>query len=210
MLTAERLTLVRGHHRLAPAISFELPAGQALQVQGDNGSGKTTLLRTLCGLRPAFSGAVSWQRAALPGAGAALQGELAYIGHEDALHGELTARENLDVLMRVSGEPQPARAVDRALEAAGIDPQRSLPLHSLSRGQRRRVALARLALTRRRLWVLDEPFEALDASSRTALVQRLCAHLLGGGLAVVTCHSDPCLPTESTQHLTLAPTTMAL
>lgn len=203
MLQGHDLTLVRGGCCLARGLNFELRAGQALWVQGPNGSGKTTLLRTLCGLRPVQRGQVSWRGQALPGAGDSLREEVAFVGHRDGLHDDLSAHENLQVALSLGGEPAAPKAVDAALDAAGLAAVRRLPARHLSQGQRRRAALARLRLTRKRLWVLDEPLAALDAAARDELSSALLRHLAGGGLAVFTCHSDSWSHIDSIQRLCL-------
>ncbi|AKJ28315.1 cytochrome c biogenesis heme-transporting ATPase CcmA [Caldimonas brevitalea] len=203
MLGVRDLALVRGERRLASGLQFDLPAGRALRIAGANGSGKTTLLRTLCGLRPARGGQVLWNGVPLPRAGDALREELVCLGHHDGLHEDLTAAENLQVLMSLGGEAVTPGAIAAALATAGLQGQQYLPVRSLSQGQRRRAALARLALTRKRLWVLDEPLAALDAEGRAAFIATLQRHLLGGGLAVFTCHADSWSHTESIQCLSL-------
>ena len=203
MLSASDLVLVRGNTCIAADVGFDLPAGRALFVSGDNGCGKSTLLRVLCGLQPPYAGTVRWRGQPMPAAAHALRHSLLHVGHDDALHLDLTARENLQLLAQLGGEPHTPQAVLHALDLAGLVQQADLPARSLSRGQRRRVALARLALSRKPLWLLDEPLAALDAPAAGVIQGWLHAHLLRGGAAVVTCHSDPWLPTESTQLLRL-------
>jgi len=203
MLSASGIVLVRGNTCIAAGIDFELAAGGALFVSGDNGSGKSTLLRALCGLQRPYAGELRWRGQPLAADGQTLRRELLHVGHDDALHPDLTPLENVQLLERLAGGSPARHAVAQALDVAGLAAQMHLPLRCLSRGQRRRVALARLALSRKPLWVLDEPLAALDDAAVDVIRGWLQAHLMGGGLAVVTCHSDPWLPTESTQLLRL-------
>ncbi|MCW7537906.1 cytochrome c biogenesis heme-transporting ATPase CcmA [Aquabacterium sp. A7-Y] len=203
MLSVDGLTLVRGDRCLSPPLSFELRGGAALLVEGGNGSGKTTLLRTLCGLRPAVAGRVLWRGRALPSASESLREELAFLGHRDALHEDLGPADNLRCALALGGETQAPRAIDAALEAAGLQEQRAVPVRCLSQGQRRRAALARFGLTRKRLWILDEPLAALDAAARAGFKALLERHLFAGGLAVLSCHTDAWLHTDSMQRLSL-------
>ena len=189
-LRAEGLGLVRGRAWLARDISFAVAPGTGLLVQGPNGSGKSTLLRTLCGLLRPHQGRLAWHGAALPGALARLRQDLAFLGHADAGHPDLSPLENLSAAMAFAGEARATRELEDALAQLGLAPHRHRPGRHLSQGQQRRAALARLWLTRRPLWILDEPLAALDADGRLAFTRRLREHLHGGGLAVFSCHTD--------------------
>jgi heme exporter protein A len=189
-LVAADLALARGGRWLVRDIGFELAAGQGLLVQGPNGCGKSTLLRTLCGLRRPEGGHLAWQGRRLPAALPALRGELLYIGHADASHGDLDPAENLHATLALAGEPHDATQMESALQAVGLISHRHVRGRALSHGQRRLAALARLWATRRRLWILDEPLAGLDAQAAQAVVERVGAHLRFGGLAVVSCHTE--------------------
>jgi heme exporter protein A len=188
MLDASTLTCVRGDRTLFSGISFSLAAGAGLLVQGANGAGKTSLLRILVGLAPAAEGSLAWDGTPVRALGEAYRRVIAYCGHAHALKDDLTAVENLQAAAALAGQPASDAQALAALERAGIGAEAALPARSLSQGQRRRVSLARLALARARLWVLDEPLAALDLSGIDWLAVLLDAHLAGGGLAVVTSH----------------------
>jgi heme exporter protein A len=189
-LCAEGVGLVRGGRWLACQISFTLPPGTALVVQGPNGCGKSTLLRTLCGLSRAHQGQVSWKGRSLPQAQPALAQDLAYLGHADSVHPDLTPAEHLDATLALAGEPSSAGERAAALAQAGLADCRGLRGRHLSQGQKRRAVLARFWLTRRPLWILDEPLAALDVQAREGFIQRMREHLAMGGCAVLACHTE--------------------
>ncbi len=170
-----------------------------MRVQGPNGAGKTTLLRTLCGLSMPAEGEVRWCGQAVARQRDSFHRDLIYIGHAASLKDDLSARENLLAACLLGGQ-YPAKAqVTAALRAAGLRQREHLPARSLSQGQRRRVSLARLVLSQSsRLWVLDEPFNALDTDATAWLLGVLEAQLRRGGIVVLTSHMplaiDPALP----------------
>lgn len=187
MLAVSELACFRGDRLLFRDLSFAVPAGQALQIRGPNGSGKTTLLRILCGLTLPERGTIRWcGRALRPGDPAFLR-ELRYIGHNDGVKLVLTPRENLRIAMALHSivqEPELETALARLGLAAFMD----VPCRTLSAGQRRRVALARLTLGSGRLWLLDEPFTALDRNATDTVRALIESHLAAGGCAVLTSH----------------------
>lgn len=189
-LAAQGLALGRGGRWLVRDVAFELAPGTALLVQGSNGCGKSTLLRTLCGLRRPQAGTIHWRGRPLPEATGELQSSLAYLGHTDATAGDLDAAENVRSLLALAGETCTGEALDAALHALGLSPHRNVRARALSQGLRRRTALARFWLTRRPLWVLDEPLAGLDAGATQAVVERVRSHLHAGGRAVLSCHTD--------------------
>ncbi|HEY8580832.1 MAG TPA: heme ABC exporter ATP-binding protein CcmA [Beijerinckiaceae bacterium] len=186
VLTVEDLDLARGGRRLARGLAFSLAGGEALVVTGPNGAGKSTLLRALAGLLPPAAG-----RVALTGAGIAADDppgvHAHYLGHADALKAALTARENLAFWAGVLGGGTVGPLA--ALEALGLDHAADLPVAWLSAGQKRRVALARLLVAERPLWILDEPATALDAAAQTRLAEIMARHRSGGGLIVAATHA---------------------
>ena len=191
MLETTTLACERGGARLFSGLSFSLAPGGLLRVRGANGSGKTTLLRTLAGLtRPAAGEVRSNGMAHL------------FIGHSAGVKDELTVLENLEFSARLSGLREPG--CEKALEQLGIARLAGLPARYLSQGQRRRVALARLALSASiPLWLLDEPFAALD-NAGIAQVSALCsAHLAGGGILVLTSHQDVAIASATMQSIEL-------
>ena len=187
-LQAIALSCERGGRPLFAPQSFTLNAGQAMQIEGDNGSGKTSLLRMVCGLAPTASGEVRWGGQAITEVRHAFSRDLLYLGHSLGLKDELSAVENLRVASVLAGHSVGHEQALQALQAQGLDSRSHLPLRVLSQGQKRRVALARLQLSKARLWVLDEPFVALDTLAVHALQQVLRQHLQQDGLLLFTSH----------------------
>ncbi len=188
MLQGEALAAVRGDRGLFTGLSFGLAPGELLYVNGPNGSGKTTLLRMLCGLVLPAAGRVLWDGREIGALGDGFRAELAWCGHYNAIKDELSALENLRIGGRLAGlAVGEAEALD-ALARIGMSGFEDLPTRVLSQGQKRRVGLARLLLTPARLWVLDEPFNALDVAAVELLRTTIRAHLERGGLVVLTTH----------------------
>lgn len=189
MLQLDKVSLFRNERMVAQVLSLCVQAGQAALVQGPNGSGKTTLLRTVCGWRPAYAGAILWRGTPLRSALDTLREDLAYLGHQDGLHDDLSARENLRWLAALGGEAPAGPDLDEALDGMGVLHAAAQPVRALSRGQRRRVALARFLLTRKPFWVLDEPLAALDAAGQQRMQTCVARHLQAGGVALLSCHT---------------------
>jgi len=188
MLSANDLECVRGTRRLFAGVSFSLAQGECLLVQGPNGSGKTSLLRILCGLARPEKGEVRWNGAPIADLGEEYREALAWCGHANALKDDLTPSENLLAAAALGGQPAGREQALSALEALGVGHLDALPVRSLSQGQKRRVALARLPLADHRLWILDEPLTSLDAGAAETLAGLVDAHLERGGIAVLTSH----------------------
>lgn len=188
LLEARRLTCVRGEASLFEDLSFSLNAGEVLQVAGANGTGKTSLLRIVAGLTLPDEGEVWWRGASIAARRAEFHGQLAYLGHHLGLKGELTVLENLRVITAIHGVLAAASRMGEVLERVRLDHRADLPVRALSAGQRQRVALARMLLLNAVLWILDEPFTALDVAG-VALVKALAEeHLERGGLVILTSH----------------------
>lgn len=181
LLAAEGLAVARGGLRVLEGVTFALAPGTALILRGPNGSGKTTLLRTLAGLQPPEAGAIR-----------ASPDTIAYAAHADGLKATLTAAENLGFWAAVFGAPP--GAVPRALDAFGLAPLADRQAQHLSAGQKRRLGLARLLLTGRPVWALDEPTVSLDTASTATVAAIVRAHCADGGAAVIATHVDLGLP----------------
>ena len=196
VLEARDLACLRGDRVVFAGLSLVLAPGEALLLTGANGAGKSTLLRILAGLLRPAEGVVAWQGndiAADPGAHA---GRLRYVSHQDALKPALSVAENLEFFARLWGG-----AVGPALTALALSPLADLPARVLSSGQKRRLALARLALAPVPLWLLDEPTTGVDAASVERLRPLLAAHRAAGGVVVAATHIP--LPLDDARELRL-------
>lgn len=194
MLTITNVSCQRGYKRLFEPVSFSLRLGQALHLEGDNGVGKTSLLRIICGLSPADSGELLWNGNPLnkhhPEVITDFRASLCYVGHNLSLKDDLTAIENLLLDAQVAGNKLSYHSAIAALQKIGLHKQASLPLKVLSQGQKRRMALARLFITHAKLWVLDEPFVALDTPSLENLRLLLLQHVQQDGMLIFTSHQS--------------------
>ena len=183
VLTVRELECRRGDRVLFAPISFTVGAGSIVWIRGANGQGKTTLLRTLAGLSAPAAGDLAWTGAP----------EIAprplYLAHANALKEDLTVSESLRFLLLLSGQRVDGLDLDRALERFGMASRKDAFVRTLSQGQRRRVALARLVAQRELLpWLLDEPFDALDAAGVELLAGVIAQHARRGGVVVLTSH----------------------
>ena len=185
LLAVNDLELWRGNRCLFTGLTFALDPGQLAVVTGANGAGKTTLLRVLAGLAVPQGGRVTWRQESISALAPAQRAELLYQGHLDGLKRELTVMENLNLFCRLWGI---STAVGPILEQIRLLGLADRAVRTLSAGQRRRAALARLGLSGARLWLLDEPFTNLDHQGRELVEAWLGQHLGGGGVAVVATH----------------------
>jgi len=205
MLSAKDLACTRGDRLLFTQVNFQLHPGGLLYVLGENGSGKSSLLRILCGLSPPEQGSVMWNGEDIRRHADAYRAELLYIGHLNALKDDLSAAENLRISSCVTGHDDGADRVRAALHAVRLARCADLPVRNLSQGQKRRVALASLWLSQARLWILDEPYSALDAAAIDLMAARIGEHLASGGMAVLTTHQEVAIPAAGIQELRLTP-----
>lgn len=174
-LSVKNLTVARGGVPLLTGVSFALTAGEALILRGPNGSGKTTLLRTIAGLQPAIEGEVICDA-----------DTIAYAAHADGLKASLTVTENLRFWADVFGTSD----ITNALQRFDLNALSDRPAHALSAGQKRRLGLARLLVSGRPIWVLDEPTVSLDQASVQQFSENVKAHLASGGMALLATHID--------------------
>jgi heme exporter protein A len=201
MLTATDIACSRGERRLFGGVDFTLGRGDWLHVKGENGAGKTTLLRTLIGLSPADEGEVRWRGADTRKSAEEYRRAFVYLGHQSGLKDELTPLENLRLALALDGFGTADAHLMDALRRIGLQGREDLPARALSAGQKRRVLLARLLLRPADLWVLDEPFNALDGAGIALLSTMIASHLDAGGLAVLTSHQV--MPLSHGQELSL-------
>jgi len=204
MLEAIDLAARRGSSHLFSSLSFSVESGCALFVTGANGTGKTTLLRILAGLGAPYAGMVRWRGENVAPFVQHLREHVVYGGHLPALKDELSAEENLATLVALMGETAAPADLRNALASVSLNRQAGLPARALSQGQRRRLGLARLTLTRRPLWLLDEPATALDAAGIALLKRLLTGHLERGGCALVATHQPLELPAAHVRALSLS------
>jgi len=204
MLETRDVACLKGHRWLLRSVNLRVGPGEVLWIEGRNGSGKTTLLRMLCGLTPPDEGEICWAGQPIRAAGESFRNETLYLGHPNALKDDLTIDENVRFGLQLAGRSTRAGEFDDVLARCGLVERRHLPVRALSQGQRRRVALARLWFSDApTLWILDEPFAALDVDSVTRLADRLGEHLEAGGMAVLTTHQEVPLPAGRVRRLRL-------
>ena len=172
-------------------------------MEGRNGSGKTSLLHILCGIRRPDAGEVAWAGTPIGELGPAYYEHVAYVGHADGVKGDLTATENLETA-RALGAPGET-GIAAALERLRLGDYEDTLARNLSAGQRRRLALARLLVTRARLWILDEPFTSMDKDGIVLFSQVMAEHVGGGGLLVLTSHHDLDLGVTDLRRVKLSP-----
>ena len=203
MLEVINLECVRGDRRLFSELNFDLSAGELLHLHGHNGSGKTTLLRTICGLITPTDGVVRWQGENVRKLRDDFARELVYVGHKNAIKADLTGTENLRIACQLDGMPVSVKQAWNALEKMGLRGHEDLPVRVLSQGQKKRVALARLLLNKSPLWILDEPFTALDKAAVAYLQTVIQEHVDEGGMVILTTHQEVALTRGQVKQLRL-------
>jgi heme exporter protein A len=186
---ARSIHVWRGERHLLRGVSFQLHAGELLQITGPNGVGKSTLLRSSCRLLPVEGGELLWRGAPIDAHRDEFDAQLAYLAHSNALKADLTAEENLRYELTLRREVTAADVRD-ALDLLGIPQCAQLPMRVLSAGQRRRLSLARVWLCRASLWILDEPSTNLDAAGVAVLEKLMSDHLDQGGAVLTAAHQS--------------------
>ena len=188
LLSGSNLCLLRGDRCLFKELQFALNAGELMLVQGPNGSGKTSLLRAIAGLLGLEDGYISWQGVRTESARQPFSADLVWLAHRVGFKGDLTLIENL----RFESGLRSTRFedLDKILERFGLTRLTGLPMRSLSAGQQRRVALARMLISDARVWLMDEPFANLDAAGHILVLELITEHLAKNGICVVAAHQD--------------------
>ncbi len=194
MLTAHDLACTRGERRLFAGIDLAVGPGEWLHVRGENGAGKTSLLRLLVGLMQPAEGEIRWDGVPVRELSDEYRRQMLFLGHHGAVKEELTTLENLQFAAALDGADLSDREAIAALHRFGLRGREELPVRFLSAGQKRRVLLARLVTRKAKLWVLDEPFTALDVKAVDMLSALIGEHLAGGGMAVLTSHQAMPMP----------------
>lgn len=187
-LEALGLACYRGDHCLFDGVDLRVDRGQLMRIEGANGSGKTSLLRMLAGLSRPDHGEVLWQGIPIEQRRSGYQGALGYLGHLLGLKLDLTLEENLRLMAALRGKGQALKDMDRVLSDLDLLSRRSLRARVLSQGQRQRAALAALTLFGGTLWIMDEPYTALDAEGIRLTEALIDAHLEKGGMVILTSH----------------------
>lgn len=207
MLSVHNLACQRGGRELFSGINFELNPGELLYIRGANGTGKTTLLRSVCGLTQPENGEIHWNKQGITSQATEFHQQLCYLGHRNGLHPELSPFENL--LTDADLHPSSSDAdISAAIDAAGIKEKTDVPVKYLSQGQQRRVALSKCLVRNSKLWVLDEPFTALDDKAIDWFVSVIAMHLENSGMVLLTTHQETAVNAHVTREVMLVTETM--
>jgi heme exporter protein A len=197
---ARQLACIRDDRVLFRGLDFQVNGGEVLLIEGPNGSGKTSLLRILTGLRNPDEGELHWCGAPVSELEAMFYQDVAYVGHMNGMKDDLSVEENLRFAQSLAIA---TLSIDDALFKVGLDGYQDTSIRYLSAGQRRRLALARLLCTRKRLWILDEPFTSLDRASIKMFEDYIEAHVVEGGIVIMTSHHDTGLPSRIVKKIEL-------
>jgi heme exporter protein A len=188
ILEARAITCVRGERQLFSDLNLQVFAGQCLHIRGVNGVGKTSLLRLLTGLASPEAGEIFWNGAPITRDVSEYHSQLLFSGHRDALKEDLTALENLRMYAAIDGLTISEKEAFAALWRFGLKGREDLPVNCLSAGQKKRVLMTRMLIRRAQVWILDEPFNALDTSAVAELQALIGEHLESNGVVVLTSH----------------------
>ena len=200
LLKGTDLSCIRDDRVLFEGLTFELVSGQVLLLEGKNGSGKTSLLRILCGFREPDAGQVFWCGDAINDGQYYV--DMAYVGHLDGVKKELTVLENLKVSLALGRPGQ--YSIEQALTKVHLSGYDDVLVHALSAGQKRRLSLARLLITKNIVWILDEPFTSLDKQGIALIETLMSEHCASGGMIVLTSHHDIELHDVDVQRINLS------
>ena len=193
-LEARAITCVRGERELFSGLDLQVLPGQCLHIRGENGVGKTSLLRLLTGLASPEAGEVLWNGHSIKKDVSGYHSQLLFLGHRDALKEDLSALENLRMYAAIDSVALSEQDAFNSLWRFGLKGREDLPVNCLSAGQKKRVLMARMLTRRAQVWILDEPFNALDSHAVVELQGLIVEHLENGGLAVLTSHQPLVIP----------------
>lgn len=202
-MTLSKLGCIKGGRQLFKDVDCSLHAGHWLYVAGANGVGKTSLLRMLCGLAPIEAGDILWNQQSIQSQRETYRQDLCYLGHLNALQESMSVQENLLFTSALGGVAVDQPHMLDVLARFGLRGRSQQLVRHLSQGQKRRVALSRLVLSQARLWVLDEPYVAMDEGGIRMLAELISSHLDGGGLVVLTSHQKVAVGRHTAQMLEL-------
>ncbi|HHF0510563.1 cytochrome c biogenesis heme-transporting ATPase CcmA [Vibrio diabolicus] len=190
MLEVSNLTAIRDERVLFENLQFEIKPGELVQIEGRNGTGKTTLLRIVTGLGDREEGIIKWKGEEVEKSRDVFHQDLLFLGHQTGVKRELTALENLRFYQSIQNNRSSDEEILTALTQVGLAGREDVPVAQLSAGQQRRVALARLWLSKQILWILDEPLTAIDKQGVKVLESLFASHADNGGIVVLTTHQD--------------------
>ena len=202
MLEIKSLSCERDERLLFSDLSFSISSGEVLQIEGENGTGKTSLLRILCGLSASFEGEIFWKNQPIDEVRDDFNHAMLYVGHLAGVKAALSPEENLQWMMRLAPSLNKL-TIYQALEKVGLYGFEDVPCHTLSAGQQRRVGLARLYLSAAPLWILDEPFTALDKKGVAEKEALIAQHVHAGGAVILTTHHDLTIPNKTVRTINL-------
>ncbi|MBM4932006.1 cytochrome c biogenesis heme-transporting ATPase CcmA [Vibrio parahaemolyticus] len=190
MLEVSNLTAIRDERVLFENLQFEIKPGELVQIEGRNGTGKTTLLRIITGLGDREEGMIKWKGEEVEKSRDVFHQDLLFFGHQTGVKRELTAFENLRFYQSIQNNSTSDEEIFTALTQVGLAGREDVPVAQLSAGQQRRVALARLWLSKQILWILDEPLTAIDKQGVKVLEALFAQHADNGGIVMLTTHQD--------------------